>query len=116
MDKSQYKNQKRAARHKRIRARVVGTTERPRLSIFRSNRFVYAQVIDDSVGKTVCAVDSRGLKGATPTERATAVGTEVANKAKAAGVTKVVFDRGGFRYQGIVAALADAARAGGLEF
>lgn len=116
MDKSQYKNQKRAARHKRIRARVVGTTDRPRLSVFRSNRFVYAQVIDDTVSKTVCAVDSRKLSGANPTERATAVGAEVAKKAKAAGITKVVFDRGGFRYQGIVAALAEAARAGGLEF
>ncbi len=116
MDKTQYKNEKRAVRHNRIRARVIGSAERPRLAVFRSNRYVYAQVIDDSAGKTVLAVDSRAQKQGTPMERAVTVGTEVAKKAKAAGITKVVFDRGGFRYQGIVAALADAARAGGLEF
>lgn len=116
MDKTQYKNQKRAARHKRIRARVVGTSERPRLCVFRSNRFVYAQVIDDSVGKTLCAVDSRAIAGDAPITRATAVGMEVAKRAKAIGINAVVFDRGGYRYQGSVAALAEAARAGGLEF
>lgn len=116
MDKTQYKTEKRAGRHARIRARVVGTPERPRLAVFRSNRFVYAQLIDDTAGTTLAAVDSRNQKGATPGERAVAVGTEMATKAKALGVTKVVFDRGGFRYQGIVAAIADAARAGGLDF
>jgi large subunit ribosomal protein L18 len=116
MDKTQYKNEKRVVRHNRIRARVIGTPERPRLAVFRSNRYVYAQVIDDTAGKTLLAVDSRTDKKGTPVERAVVVGTEVAKKAKAAGITKVVFDRGGFRYQGIVAALADSARAGGLEF
>lgn len=116
MDKTQYKNQKRAARHKRIRARVVGTSERPRLCVFRSNRFVYAQVIDDSTHKTLCAVDSRAVAGEAPIARATAVGTEVAKRVKALGINSVVFDRGGYRYQGAVSALADAARAGGLEF
>ena len=116
MDKSQYKTEKRAARHKRIRARVVGTGERPRLAIFRSNRFIYAQLIDDTAHKTIGAVDSRAVTGATPLERASAVGAEVAKKAKALGITAVVFDRGGFRYQGNVAAVADAARAGGLQF
>jgi large subunit ribosomal protein L18 len=116
MDKTQYKNEKRAARHKRIRARVIGTAERPRLAIFRSNRFIYAQLIDDTAHKTIGAVDSRAVTGATPLERASAVGAEVAKKAKALGIAAVVFDRGGFRYQGNVAAVADAARAGGLQF
>jgi large subunit ribosomal protein L18 len=116
MDKSQYKTEKRVARHKRIRARVVGSAERPRLAIFRSNRFIYAQLIDDTAHKTLAAVDSRAVTGGTPAERAGAVGTEIAKKAAAAGITKVVFDRGGFRYQGNVAALADAARTAGLEF
>jgi len=116
MDKSQYKTEKRAARHKRIRARVVGTAERPRLAIFRSNRFIYAQLIDDAARKTLAAVDSRTVTGTTPLERASAVGAEVAKKAQALGVTKVVFDRGGFRYQGNVAALAEAARSAGLKF
>ncbi len=116
MDKTQYKNEKRAVRHKRIRARVAGTAERPRLAVFRSNRFIYAQLIDDTAGKTLGAVDSRAVKGATPLQRAAAVGAEIATKAKALGVTAVVFDRGGFRYQGNVATVADAARAGGLQF
>lgn len=116
MDKTQYKVQKRASRHTRIRARVSGTAERPRLAVFRSNRFVYAQLIDDAAGKTLAAADSRTSKEATPLARATAVGAEIATKAKALGVSKVVFDRGGFRYQGIVAALADGARNGGLAF
>ena len=116
MEKSQYKTQKRAGRHARIRARVIGTPERPRLCVFRSNRFVYAQLIDDAAGKTLAAVDSRSQKGGSPRERAESVGAQMATKAKALGVTKVVFDRGGFRYQGTVAALADAARGAGLEF
>lgn len=116
MEKSQYKTQKRAGRHARIRARVSGTAERPRLCVFRSNRFVYAQLIDDVAGTTLAAADSRSQKGENPRERAVAVGTQMAEKAKALGVTKVVFDRGGFRYQGTVAVLADAARSGGLQF
>ena len=116
MEKSQYKNKQRISRHKRIRAKVSGTAERPRLAIFRSNRYIYAQLIDDEAGKTIASVDSRKLSGKTLTERAVNVGTEVAVKAKAAGLTEVVFDRGGFRYQGAVAALADGARIGGLGF
>lgn len=116
MNKTQYKSEKRAGRHKRIRARVIGTAARPRLAVFRSNRFVYAQLIDDSIGKTLAAADSRTIDGKTLTERATATGAAIATIAKKAGVTKVVFDRGGFKYQGIVAALADGARSGGLEF
>lgn len=116
MEKSQYKQSKRVVRHNRIRAKVSGTAERPRLAVFRSNRFVYAQLIDDVAGKTIAAVDTRKQKGATLSERATAVGTAMAETAKKAGLTEVVFDRGGFRYQGTIAALADAARAAGLKF
>jgi len=116
MEKTQYKQTKRVSRHNRIRAKVSGTALRPRLAIFRSNRFVYAQLINDETGTTLAAVDTRTQKGATLTERSVAVGTLIAEKAKAAGVTEVVFDRGGFRYQGNIAALADAARSGGLVF
>ncbi len=116
MEKTQYKNKKRVTRHNRVRAKVSGTAERPRLAVFRSNKFVYAQIIDDVAGKTLAATDTRKQTGATLTERAKAVGTAIAELTKKAGVTKVVFDRGGFRYQGTVAALADGAREGGLEF
>lgn len=116
MEKTQYKNNQRISRHKRIRAKVSGTAERPRLAVFRSNRYIYAQLINDLAGKTIAAVDSRKLSGATLTERAASVGTEVAALAKKANITEVVFDRGGFRYQGAVAALADGARKGGLGF
>jgi large subunit ribosomal protein L18 len=115
MNKSQYKVEKRAGRHARIRAKVSGTAARPRLAVYKSNTAVYAQLIDDVRGATIAAVDSRKQKGTT-SEGAVFVGTEIANKAKALGVTAVVFDRGGFRYQGIVAALADSARAAGLQF
>ncbi len=94
-------------RHKRIRAKVSGTAERPRLAIYRSNRYMEAQVIDDVAAKTLVAgkmADAEKL------------GMEIAKKAAQIGITKVVFDRGGFRYIGKVAKLADAARKGGLEF
>ena len=107
MDKTQYKNTKRAGRHARIRAKISGTANRPRLAVFRSNTAVYAQLINDEKGVTLAAADSRSHKGTT-SERAVAVGTDIAKKAKAAGISEVVFDRGGFRYQGIVAALAKA--------
>ncbi len=103
-------------RHARIRARIVGTKERPRLAVFRSNRYIYVQLIDDEAGKTLVSCDSREMKEKTATMRAESVGMEIAKKAKAVGIEKVVFDRGGFVYQGIVATLADAARAGGLVF
>ncbi len=116
MVNTQSKAGSRAVRHKRLRSKVKGTAVRPRLAIFRSNRFVYAQIINDETGVTLASTDSR--KGATGPmlTQATAVGTDIATKAKAAGITTVVFDRGGFRYQGVVAAMADAARAGGLVF
>lgn len=106
----------RTQRHKRLRHKVSGTAARPRLAVFRSNTAVYAQLIDDVAGKTLAAADSRKEKNGTATEKAKVVGAEIAKKAGAVKVTEVVFDRGGFRYQGIVAALADAAREGGLKF
>ena len=115
MEKSQYKTIKRISRHARIRAKVSGTAKRPRLAVYKSNRYVYAQLIDDVRGVTLASVDSRIHKGTT-SEGAVIVGTEIATKAKTAGIKEVVFDRGGFKYQGIVAILADAARAEGLTF
>ena len=116
MNKTQAKTSKRVSRHKRIRAKAIGTADKPRLAIFRSNTALYAQLIDDASGKTLAASDSRKLPGKTPVERATALGAEIAQKAKAAKIEQVVFDRGGFKYQGAVAALADAARQEGLSF
>ena len=109
----------RVKRHRRVRKRVTGTTERPRLAVFRSNRHIYAQVIDDTTGRTLAAASTAEPElrsGATGTvDAAKAVGQLVGDRAKAAGVTTVVFDRGGFRYHGRVAALCDGARAAGLE-
>ncbi len=116
MKTTQHKKAKRVARHNRIRARVSGTATRPRLAIYRSNRYIYAQLINDDAAQTLGASDTRTKTEATLTERAKAVGAEIAVKAKAAGITAVVFDRGGFRYHGTVAALAEGAREGGLEF
>ena len=112
----------RRRRHDRVRRKLAGTNERPRLAVFRSNRHIVAQVIDDSIGRTVAAAstleaDVRGGGAGTGNRSAAAsVGRLVAERAKAAGVTRVVFDRGGFLYHGRVAALADAARENGLEF
>lgn len=112
----------RVRRHLRVRKRVGGTSERPRLSIFRSNIHIYAQVIDDSQNHTLVSASTKdselvsALKGKTKTERAKAVGELIAQRAKAAGIDKVVFDRGGFKYHGRVQALADAAREAGLNF
>jgi large subunit ribosomal protein L18 len=115
------KNETRKKRHVRIRKRVVGNVARPRLSIYRSNLHIYAQVIDDVKGHTLAAASSldgsiKGQQGGGNVEGAKAVGTLIAERAKAAGVDKVVFDRGGYLYHGRVQALADAARAGGLDF
>lgn len=113
--KPKNKNELRKRRHARIRATIKGTTERPRLAVFRSNRFVSAQLIDDTTGKTLAAAHGREFKGAQSVQAAS-VGTAIAKKALAAGVKKAVFDRGGYRYGGQVKSLADAARAGGLTF
>ena len=118
MNKLALKLRNYALRQNRVRAKVSGTTERPRLSVSISNRHVTAQIIDDTTHKTVAYVSTVGAKAATGTmaERAAWVGTEVAKKAKAAKVKSVVFDRGGRIYHGRVQALADAARKAGLEF
>ncbi len=102
--------------HRRIRGRVSGSTARPRLAVFRSNKGIFCQIIDDSVGQTLAAASSKETTKATKTEMSKAVGLLLAEKAKAAGVTKVVFDRGGYLYHGRVKALAEGAREGGLEF
>jgi large subunit ribosomal protein L18 len=110
----------RSRRHHRVRKRVVGTPERPRLAVFRSNKHIVAQVIDDKTGRTVAAASSveKDLReGATGNKStASSVGRLVAERARTAGITRVVFDRGGFLYHGRVAAVADAAREAGLEF
>jgi large subunit ribosomal protein L18 len=107
----------RTKRHRRVRKKVVGTPERPRLAVFRSNRHIYAQVIDDVAGRTLAASSSLATKaGDDPIANAKEVGLALAARAKEAGVTSVAFDRGGFMYHGRVKALADGAREGGLEF
>ena len=105
-------------RKNRVRARVSGTTERPRLSVYISNLHVHAQIIDDTTGKTLASSTTAATKDAKGnlTEKATWVGDDIAKKAKKAKVTKVVFDRNGRKYHGRLKALAEAARAGGLEF
>ena len=109
--------QLRQRRHRRVRKRVVGTPDRPRLAVFRSNRHVYAQVIDDTAGRTLAAASTlKDAEGDDPKARAKAVGVALANKAKEAGVTQVAFDRGGFLYHGRIQAVAEGAREGGLDF
>ncbi len=116
------KDQQRRRVHARVRTRVVGTPERPRLNVYRSVGHIYAQVIDDRNGRTLISASSvdketkKGLKGGGNIASAKAVGKIIADRAKAAGVTKVVFDRGGYKYHGRVKALADAAREAGLQF
>ncbi|OGG93773.1 50S ribosomal protein L18 [Candidatus Kaiserbacteria bacterium RIFOXYD1_FULL_47_14] len=105
----------RKRRHIRVRALIKGTAERPRLAVYRSNRFVSAQLIDDTVGKTLATAHGREFKGPQSLQ-AKAVGEAIAKIAKADGVTSVVFDRAGYRYGGQVKTLADAAREGGLIF
>jgi len=105
----------RARRHLRVRGKVAGTQERPRLVVFRSHKHIYAQIVDDVAKRTVLSVTDSGITGK-KSEKSTAVGKLVAERAKAAGITKVVFDRGGYRYHGRVKAVADGAREGGLEF
>ena len=142
MIKKQYANQSRLRRHLRVRKRLAGTTERPRLCVFRSGNQIYAQIVDDARGRTLVSASSRDadltkvkatLKAPAEGEESSAtayrgieanrrvqiayqVGSLLAERAKAAGLTRVVFDRGGYIYHGRVAALADGARKGGLDF
>lgn len=119
-DAAKSKRQGRIRRHRRIRKKVLGTATRPRLAIYRSNQHIHAQVIDDIAGHTLAAASTveASLKGEANgnAEAAAKVGKAIAERAKAIGITVVVFDRGGFQYHGRVAALAEAAREGGLEF
>ena len=114
--------EQRERRHRRVRAQVAGTPARPRLNVFRSLLHIYAQVIDDSTGATLVSastVDAElkaQMAGKKKAEQAKLVGMAVAQRAKARGLTQVVFDRGGYKYHGRVKALADGAREGGLEF
>ncbi len=117
MDTARAKREARLRRHRRVRRRVVGTSERPRLVVFRSNRHIYAQIIDDVAGRTLAAATSMALAGeGDKRDGAKRAGNELARRAKQAGVSAVVFDRGGYQYHGRVQALAEAAREGGLEF
>ncbi len=112
------KPQQRLRRRRRVRAKVSGTAERPRLSVFRSNRGLFAQLIDDRAGKTVAAVSwiEPELRKLGAMDQAKKAGELLAERAKAAGVSSCVFDRGGYRYHGRVKALAEGAREGGLQF
>jgi large subunit ribosomal protein L18 len=119
MSTTKHKHAGRRRRHGRVRKKVRGTADRPRLAVFRSNRHITAQLVDDRAGVTLAAASTHeaGFDGATGNiEAATTVGRTLAERARAAGVDRVVFDRGGFLYHGRVAAVADAAREGGLEF
>jgi large subunit ribosomal protein L18 len=120
MDKQKKKDQRQARRRRRVRKAVRGTPDRPRVSIFRSLNHMYVQLIDDLAGTTLCASSTRdkslGLDKTGNADAAKAVGKALAEKAKAAGVTQVVFDRNGFLFHGRVKAVADGAREGGLEF
>lgn len=110
------KQQQREVRHRRVRAKVAGTGERPRLAVYKSNTRLTAQIIDDTKGATIASVSSASEKGKTPRERAEAAANTLAKKAGEKGVKAVVFDRGGFQYVGTIKAFADAARAAGLTF
>jgi large subunit ribosomal protein L18 len=108
------KEQRRLRRRRRVRAKVRGTATRPRLSVFRSNRGLFAQLIDDESGATLASAQWTEARDLKPMERATRVGGLLAERAKAAGIDRAVFDRGGYQYHGRVKALADGAREGGL--
>jgi len=110
------KTDKRIRLKKKIRAKIAGTLERPRLSIFRSNKFIYAQVINDALGKTLVSASDVKLTKGTKTERAKEVGKMIAEIALKSKIDKVVFDRNGFKYTGRIKLVADEARASGLKF
>lgn len=113
---TQIKNQKFERRRERTRAKISGTAERPRLSIFKSHKYIYTQLIDDTKGVTLAAADSREVKSKVPADKAKDTGLHLAKKALAAKIKKVVFDRGGYIYAGKIKLVAEGAREGGLEF
>jgi large subunit ribosomal protein L18 len=122
MTRNRSRSAARERRHIRVRTRILGTAERPRMNVYRSLSDIYVQVIDDGLGKTIVSASSIDrelrdqLSGMNKTQQARKVGQELAERARAKGILKVVFDRGGYRYIGRVKALADGAREGGLEF
>ncbi len=122
MIKKKSRAEVRTKKHKRLRFHIAGTAERPRLAVFKSNKHIYAQIIDDKAQRTLCAASTTekaikaSLEKTSDVAAATAVGKAIAEKALDAGITTVVFDRGGYIYQGKVQALADAAREAGLNF
>jgi large subunit ribosomal protein L18 len=122
MGKNKSRSEARVRRHAHVRIRVSGTATRPRLNVFRSLAEIYAQVIDDETGRTIASASTidailrEKLTGLKKSEQAQLVGKEIAERAKAKGITEVVFDRGGYQYMGRVKALAEAAREGGLKF
>ena len=109
------RNQQRKTRHRRIRAKVAGTGERPRLAVFRSNKHLYIQLVNDDTGKTVASVSDTALKNLKGVERARELGKLIGAKAKEQNITKAVFDRAGYRYHGNVKAVAEGARETGLS-
>jgi large subunit ribosomal protein L18 len=106
----------RQRRHLRVRKKVTGTAERPRLVVFRSDKHIYAQLVDDDAGRTLATISSVKVGDGKKSDKAAEVGKQVAAAAKERGITRVVFDRGGYKYHGRVKAVADGAREGGLEF
>ena|ERR1043166_6251835 len=110
------RSEKRTRRHMRVRRRVMGTPERPRLVVFRSLKHIYAQLVDDVANRTLMTVSSQTVGAGRKTDKSSQVGKAIAEKARAAGVSRVVFDRAGYKYHGRVKAVADGAREGGLEF
>jgi large subunit ribosomal protein L18 len=116
MAKANSAAQKRDRRHTRVRKRVSGTPARPRLVVFRSLKHIYVQLVDDSANRTIATVGDLDILTMKKSEKATEVGKRIAERAKAAGITQVVFDRAGYQYHGRVKAVAEGAREGGLEF
>jgi large subunit ribosomal protein L18 len=108
--------EKRFRRHLRVRKKVTGTPERPRLVVYRSLKHIYAQLVDDAAQRTLMTVSSQAIAEGKKSEKSAEVGKQIAAKAKEAGITRVVFDRAGYQYHGRVKAVADGAREGGLEF
>lgn len=115
-DSNRTKQEQRKVRHMRIRATISGNANRPRLSVYRSNAFIYAQLVDDLTGKTILSASDMKIAKGNKMEKAQAVGKEIATKANEMKITEVVFDRGGFLYTGRIKALAESARTNGLQF
>jgi large subunit ribosomal protein L18 len=116
MNKHKKKSLRRKKIHWRVRSSIIGTAGRPRLNVYRSNKAIYAQIVDDLAGETLTSANSLELDNGNKTEQATEVGKQIAEQAKSMDIEKVVFDRGGYLYHGRVKALAEGAREGGLKF